>query len=469
MKEITLKDLDSRLQKQVENAKKAVDKNPAYAIDILSNIVQRNAGCLEARKILRQAQQRAKGGRRNIINDFLTQALSLPVKFTMDKKVEQDPEGAMALAEQMLTRDPANSVAHTLLGRAAEALELYDTAAFAYEELQKVDPSDVGNIKALMKIYIDSGHCEEAVRLGDSAYRSHPADDEIPALIRRASVEQSIEKGKWEEDESFRGKLKDEEEAQKLEQAGRAKTGESGLRSLIEESEKAIAEEPDNLNNYRDLAANYRRLGEYDNALEWVEKARQLESGRADVSLERLVGTLKREKMEKEISEKQEQLETDPENAELKQELERLEKEKHRFRVEQAEHLVHRYPNEFSYRHELGELYLEDGKIDDAIKELQLSQRSPKVRVASLILLGKAYKAKGFYDLATEQLTTAKNEIPGMTDQKKDVLYELGTCYELQEEMDKAMEQFKALYGADISYRDVADKIDAFYAKKQGN
>jgi len=32
--------------------------------------------------------------------------------------------------------------------------------------------------------------------------------------------------------------------------------------------------------------------------------------------------------------------------------------------------------------------------------------------------------------------------------------------------MDQAMVEFKALYGADISYRDVADKIDAFYSKK---
>ena len=32
--------------------------------------------------------------------------------------------------------------------------------------------------------------------------------------------------------------------------------------------------------------------------------------------------------------------------------------------------------------------------------------------------------------------------------------------------MDKAMAEFKALYGADIGYRDVAQKIDDFYAKK---
>ena len=73
---------------------------------------------------------------------------------------------------------------------------------------------------------------------------------------------------------------------------------------------------------------------------------------------------------------------------------------------------------------------------------------------------------KGFTDLAAEQLTLAKSEIPGVTEQKKDVLYELGSCYEDQGDMEKAMVEFKALYGADISYRDVSQKIDDFYSKK---
>jgi len=274
-----------------------------------------------------------------------------------------------------------------------------------------------------------------------------------------------MEKGRWEEDKSFRDKLKDEDESQKLEQAGRAKTGESGLRALIEEAKKGVEAEPENMNFYREIASNYRKLGDYDSALEWVGKARKLEAGRADVNLERLVGTLKREKMQKAITEVETRLESQPGDAVAQAELEKLRSEERTFRLQQCEDLVQRYPNEYSYRYELGELYFEDGEIDKAIKELQMAQRSPKVRVGALILLGKAYLAKGFHDLAAEQLTTAKTEIPGMTDQKKDVLYQLGSAYEQQGDMDQAMVEFKALYGADISYRDVAQKIDDFYSK----
>jgi tetratricopeptide (TPR) repeat protein len=466
MEEVTLSDLDTRLQKQIENARKAVDKNPTYAVDILTNIVNRNPGCLEVRKILRQAQQRATKGKTKGLGGFLSKVTSIPFSMGSEAKIKKDPLKAMESAEQMLNANPENVSGHKILGAAAEAEELYATAVFAYESVRQIDPKNSENIKALMSVYIKTGQNEEAIRVGEAAYRANPSDDEVQSLIKKASVEQTMEKGRWEEDKSFRDKLKDEGESQKLEQAGRAKTGESGLRALIEEAKKGVEAEPDNMNFYREIASSYRKLGDFDNALEWVGKARQLEAGRADVNLERLVGTLKREKMHKAIAEVETRLENNPDDSKAQAELEKLRTEERAFRLEQCEDLVQRYPNEYSYRFELGELYFEDGEIDKSIKELQMAQRSPKVRVGALILLGKAYLAKGFHDLAAEQLTTAKSEIPGMTDQKKDVLYQLGSAYEQQGEMDKAMVEFKALYGADISYRDVAQKIDDFYSKK---
>ena len=466
MEEVALKDLDTRLQKQIENARKAVDKNPSYAVDILTNIVARNPACLDARKILRQAQQRVTRGKTKGLGGLLSKVTSIPFAMGSHAKIKKDPQKAMESAEQMLNANPENVTGHEVLGFAAEELELYSTAVFAYENVRKLEPTNAENIKSLMAVHIKTGDCEEAIRIGDVAYRANPSDDEVQALIKKASVEQTMKKGKWEEDKSFRDKLKDEDESQKLEQAGRAKTGDSGLRALIEEAKKGVAETPDNINFYREIASNYRKLGDYDSALEWVAKARSLEAGRADVNLERMVGTLKREKMQKAISDVEERLEANPVDPTANAELEKLRAEERAFRLKQCEDLVQRYPNEYSYRYELGELYFEDEETDKAIKELQLAQRSPKVRVGALILLGKAYLAKGFHDLACEQLTSAKSEIPGMTDQKKDVLYQLGSAYEQQGDMDKAIVEFKALYGADISYLDVSQKIDDFYSNK---
>lgn len=468
MKEITLADLDPRLQKQVDNARKSLGKNSAYAIDIMSGIVARNPGCLEARKILRQAQNTAHAGKSKGLSKFMTRVTSIPFAVTGDSKVKKDPVKAMESAEDLLKANPENAAAHKLLGSAAEALEMHGTAALAYESLYKMEPANTEYVKSLMGAYIDLGRNDDAIRVGEAVYRKNPTDEEIQALIKKASVQQTMDKGRWEEDKSFRDKLKDEEESQKLEQASRAQTGEEGLRMLIEEAIKGIEAEPGNMNFYRDLVGHYRKLGEFDNALEWIGKARELEAGRADVNLERLEMAIKRDKMAAAIEEQEAILESDPGNAAAQEAVATLKQEERAFRRGQSEQLVQRYPNEFSYRYELGEIYFEDGETDASIKELQLALRSPKVRVNSLVLLGKAYKKKNFHDMAAEQFVAAKSEIPGVTEQKKEVLYELGECYEQQGDMDKAMAEYKNLYSSDIAYRDVAQKIDDFYSKKNG-
>ena len=185
MEEVALKDLDPRLQKQIENARKAVDKNPSYAVDIMSNIVARQPACLDARKILRQAQQRATEGKTKGFGGFLSKMTSIPFSIGSDAKIKKDPEAAMVSAEEMLNANPSNVKAHQVIGSAAEALQLFETAAFVYEEVRKIEPKNAENIKALMSAYIHIGKSEEAIRIGDAAYHEHPADDEIQSLIKR--------------------------------------------------------------------------------------------------------------------------------------------------------------------------------------------------------------------------------------------------------------------------------------------
>lgn len=466
MEEIALKELDSRLHKQVETVRKALGKNPSYSVDVMTNIVDRHPECLEARKILRKAQQRASSGKSNALKSLFSKVSCALSGIGSPEKIKKDPAAALSTAERLLNRNPLNIGAHKTIGIAAEALELYETSAFAYEEIHKIEPGNLENAKALMAAYMLIGKNEEAVRVGDQAYREHPADNEIQALIRKASVEQSIRKGKWEASESFRDKLKDEDESYRLEQAGKAKTSDAEFRAMIEKTKRAVADQPENLNLYCDIFNGHRKLKEFDKALEWLALARQLEAGRADASLERLEGELKLEKMQQAIAAKEKALENDPENADLQSGLEALREEESAFRLVQAEDFVKRYPNEFSYRYELGELYHKKGEMDKAIRELQLAQRSPQVRVNASILLGKVYKAKQFFDLAAEQFNSVKAEISGPTEQKKDVLYELGSCYELQDKADEAIAEYKTLYSIDIGYRDVSKKIDDFYAKK---
>jgi len=269
-----------------------------------------------------------------------------------------------------------------------------------------------------------------------------------------------MQRGKWEEEGDFRDKLADEEKSIELEQASRVVNDEEILGKLIEKNKKLIEDEPEALNYYREIVNAYRQLSRWEDALEWVKKARQTENGRSDPTLERQVGELKVQSMKQRIAQMEEA-------GESGEELEKLKAELHQYRLENARQLVEKYPNDYTAKYELGCLLVEDEDYDGAIQEFQLSLRNPKIRTKALLSLGRAYMHKEFYDMAVEQLSLAKKEIPLMGDLKKEAIYELGHALELMGNEDEAIAEYKVIYQNDIGYRDVAEKINSFYANRR--
>ena len=64
-----------------------------------------------------------------------------------------------------------------------------------------------------------------------------------------------------------------------------------------------------------------------------------------------------------------------------------LEKEFLGLKLEESRKLVEQFPNDYSRRFKYGEYLLESGLIDGAIQQFQISQRSPSLRIKSLVLL----------------------------------------------------------------------------------
>jgi hypothetical protein len=53
-----------------------------------------------------------------------------------------------------------------------------------------------------------------------------------------------------------------------------------------------------------------------------------------------------------------------------------------------------------------------------------------------------------------------------MDDLKKDIIYQLAECYEGLNRPEDAIAEYKLIYSDDIGFRDVADKINAFYSSR---
>jgi tetratricopeptide (TPR) repeat protein len=141
-----------------------------------------------------------------------------------------------------------------------------------------------------------------------------------------------------------------------------------------------------------------------------------------------------------------------------------LQQEKQAYQLTESQKRVERFPNDLQYHFELGQLYFQSGKISEAIGEFQKSQNNPHRRVASLNYLAQSFAKRKMFDMAARMLQNAIKEKPVLDDEKKELIYNLGCVLENMNKKEEAIEQFKIIYEIDISYKDVAAKVDRYYS-----
>ena len=461
IEEIPVSKLDPRQVKQLEGAEKVLNSNPNYAKEIYSAVVKLSPGCLEVRRKLRSLQFRMTSKSNKGFSGIFGKVTAAP--FMFGGKADKDPAQTLNKAEDLIDKSVSNVIAHQMLVGAARNLEMKGTVVFGLETIKQINPKDLNNLKELGNAYLETGDTEQAIAIGNEIQKIDPSDGEAEDLMKRASVAVAMNKGKWEESEDFRTQLKDEAEAQSLEQASKAVNDAKGLEELIRQTYAKWEEEPENLNHYRQLSDYYQRYGDLENAIAWIQQARKQEAGKADISLEEKERNLTLEYYDEVIDQWETQYHQNPNDAAIQSSWEEAINNRKLYQKNQLESLVQRYPNDFGYRYELGVLLFEEEDYDNCLAHFQLAQKNAKVRLDAILYLGRAYSRKNFYDLAIEQFNLLKSEIQIMDERKKDAIYELGCCYESMNKGEQAMEEFKLVYSADISFRDVAEKINAFY------
>ncbi len=463
IQEITISDLDSRLIKQLEAADRAIGKDINYSLNIYSAVLKQAPGCLELRKRLRNQQLKIAKSSNKGLGSIIGKITNAP--FLFKNKAGKDPESAISSAEDLIVKNPFNVAAHQMLANAFSELEMTESTVFAFETIRTIQPKDLDNLKKLANAYLDAGQSDLAIQTGNEILQLNPSDGEAEDMMKRASVAVAMNKGNWEGSTNFREQLKDKEEAEALEQSAKTVNDAKGLEALIRQTYDLVQAEPENLNHYRQLSDYYQRYGDLQNAIAWIQQARKLEAGKGDISLEEKERLLTLEYYDGIIEQWEKALAEDSNNHDSKKGYADAVLAKKQFQRQQLESLVQRYPNEYGYRFELGCLLFEEKDYDGCLPHFQLAQRNAKVRLDAILYLGQAYLNKRFFDLAIEQFKALKSEIQVMDERKKNAVYQLGCCYESMGDAEQAIEEFKLVYSADISFRDVADKINEFYSK----
>ena len=445
-------------------------ENTDYAINLFNQVLEKEPTFYECRKALRAAQfKKAGSGGGGFFKKMLSGAGSSPQIAKAKMVLGKNPGEAMAIAEQILNTDPNNASAHRILVDAANALELPHTAVLSYETLIKHSPKD-------RNLAIDFAHALAAA--GDMSQgennrgekilmdllRDNPQDGDLSKALKNLSARKTMDEGGYGALESgegsYRDILKDKKESASLEQEKRVVKTEDTTERLIGEYEMRLETEPHNLKLVRSLAELYTQKKQFPRALEYYERIKTSGMGN-DPSLDTAIANTVVKRFDHQISE------LNPFDADHAEKVAALQAEKLAFQMTECQKRVEKFPTDLAIRYEMGVLNFSAGKIGEAIQEFQKAQGNPNRRIAAMNYLSQCFAKRRMFDLAVRTLQTALKEKQVFDEEKKDLIYNLGSVLEAMGKKDEAIKQFEQIYEVDISYKDVAARVDAFYAGGQ--
>jgi tetratricopeptide (TPR) repeat protein len=465
MAEKSLSDLPRDLRLLYTKGHDALQRdNFDYAIDLFNQVLAKQPAIFECRKELRTAQMKKAGGGSGFFKKMLSSAGSQPLVAKGHMHLSKDPAEALKIAEQILNSDPTNSAAHKLVVEAATALELPKTAVMSLEILAANSPKDRDVAIKFANALADAGDVGRAEKVLADLCRSYPGDNELAQALKDISARKTLDEGGYEAladgTGSYRDILKNKEEAVSLEQQNRQVKTEDVAERLINEYEARIKTEPRNLKLLRSLAELYTQKKQFDRALEYYGQIKGSEVG-ADASLDRAIAETTARKFDHEIS----LLDTSaPDHAEK---VAKLQADKLAYQLAECQKRAEKFPTDLQIRFEFGQFCFQAGKTAEAIQEFQKAKGNPHRHIAAMNYLAQCFAKRRMYDLATRTLQEALKEKAVFDDEKKDLIYNLGCVLESSGKKEEATKQFELIYEVDIGYRDVAAKVDAFYAGGQ--
>ena len=424
--------------------------NLDYAIDMFLMVLDLEPRLLIARKYLRAAE--VKQCKEKKVNHQMSSIKGTFTKAGLKGALKKDPKKALAAGEKLLRMDPLNPEFALAYAEAASAADIPEAGVQILDIVKDHHPENIDILREVADQLIITREPQRAREIFDRMISLRPNDQEIQKAMRDAAAMETVTTGSWDTQEDYRKILKDESAATELEQEQRSQKSGGDIDQLIASALAKIQRDPENVNFYRGLADLYTKAERYDEALEELEKAREL-SGGADPQIDLAISNVT-------LTIYNHNIKVHEENGDAEQAA-AVTQERDAFRMEDAAAKVKRYPNDLKFKFDFGVMLFDAGEINEAVGQFQRAQTNPERRIESLYYLGRCFLAKDQFDIALEQLEKANKELLIMDDNKKRVLYELGQTAEKMADIPKALEYYKAIYAVDIGYLDVSDKVES--------
>lgn len=462
MPEITEAELDPNVKALWLKALTAAQtKNHGYAIKLIQSVLKDAPGFLDGRKVLRKCEGNATGGPKKKTKLFGMKSGGGLGTMKLSGSVKKDPTAALVQIEAELEKDPYSPDLNEVLFDAFVALDMNDSAAFALETVRSAHPEETKTLHKLAEFYLTHEESMKAAEVFQDIIKADPTDSAAIKGEKDATARASMQKANWSEDADAKSLRKDAAEAEELEKQSRTGLTKEQLEERRDELAAQYAEDQNNIAVVKDLASVYERLEDWPNALTFFEWGFSLSNG--DTALRSKAEQMSDKVKELELTQLEEDAAANPDDPEVKARLEERKKARIAESVEEANQRVEQNPTDPILRYELGAALFAAEDYSGAIPHLQQAKRNPHIQSKVLLLLGRTFKAKNMLDMGVKQLESALEDLVGMDNVKKEILYEKGLMHDEIGDKDAAIECFKEIYEVDYGYRDVAERVEASY------
>ncbi len=433
--------------------------NLDYAIQLFMQVLRAEPGCFDTRQALRATQHRRMGSRSGgLFRKFLGSTNAM-TKGRL--ALRSNPAEALAVAEEILNDDPTNANAHLLLADAALELGLPRTAILSLEVAFKANPSDRRLAERLADSCAQVGQLPRAEKLYQDLLLGDPNDPSLNEKLKNILASRTLSEGGYQSLEggtgSYRDVLKDKDRAVLLEQEQRTVQDADVAGRLLSDVLSRLAQDPANVRLLREAAQLHEKRNDHAAAIAAYQQVLGI-GGVQDPLVLKAIHDCRVAFLDQRVQ----AIPPDAPDADAQAEAIRAEREA--YLLEDAKARADANPTDLLVRFELGELYFKANRITEAIAELQKAQNNPNRRIPAMLLLAQCFARRRMNDLAARKLQDALKEKVVFDEEKKDIHYQLGTVLEAMGRREEAIDQYKVIYESDISFRDVAAKVEAYYA-----
>jgi tetratricopeptide (TPR) repeat protein len=366
--------------------------------------------------------------------------------------------------EEILTANPWDVAAQMDMAEAADALGLLDMAIWVLEQARQKDPQLALVNRALARLYEKRGNFNQAIALWTLVKKADPSDVEANHKAKDLAAAETIIRGNYEE--GLGGDSLSKTKTATKEGAKEEAAPQDRVSREIKALQGRIDANPTNPSPYLQLAAFYKRERKYDKAREVLRQGLAACGAHPQLSFELVELELDPYRADLEAAEAK--LKEDPHNEELREVRQKLEKEVNTRELELFRVKAERYPNDLSYRLEMGVRLMRVGQVDEAIKELQACRTDTRLTWRALSYLGQCFLLRKNWRLAKRNFEEALQHVPPTEEEaKKEVMFLLATGSADAGDLEAAVEIGSELANLDFSYRDIGRRLDEWQERVQ--